>query len=153
MPSRIGFEFDPFELAGVAAPEKKAEALQEIAKFVATQVIEYCGDGKSPVAGGEWKRTLSKDYKAKKTAQGGNSYSDMILSGGMLSALDCIVKGSNLDLRVSGSEQAAKADGHNNFSGKSDLPLREFIPKEGGTFKREIIAGIREIAARYAEGG
>lgn len=150
MAARIGFEFDPFDLAGIDPPKNKAAALDEIAKYVASQVIEYCGEGKSPVSGGDWKRSLSKDYKAKKVAQGGNPYADMILDGDMLKALDCVVKrGGTLDLRITGAKEAAKADGHNNFSGKSSLPRRQFIPEDGETFTRAIIAGIKDIARGY----
>lgn len=152
MPSKLAFDFDPFELAGVAPPKKKADAdaaRKEIAKVIEERVIEYCGDGKSPVEGGSWKRSLSKDYKKRKTAQGGNPYADMILDGDMLQALEVRAKGTRLELGVYGSKEAAKADGHNNFSGKSSLPAREFIPREGGTFKRAIISEIKEIALRY----
>ena len=153
MPSKVSFEFDPFELAGVDAPKKrKREAQEEIAAFITKAVIEDVGDGRSPVSGGSWKRSLSKEYKKRKVAQGGNSYADMLLDGDMLLATDCRVKsGGKLEFGVFGSKEAAKADGHNNFSGKSTLPLREFIPKEGGTFRREIISGIREIALEYAK--
>lgn len=154
MPSELAFEFDPFELAGVGRPRNKAkarEAMDEIAAFVEEKVIEACGDGRSPVAGGEWKRTLSKAYKKKKTAQGGNSYADMLLDGDMLLATGVVRAGENLKLRTKGSKQAAKADGHNNHSGNSPLPPRDFIPKAGGSFKRDIIRGMREIAEKYAD--
>lgn len=151
MPTKVAFEFDPFELAGIDPPKKNiGKAREDIAKMIAREVIEAAGDGRSPVAGGSWKRSLSKEYKKRKVAQGGNAYADMLLDGDMLLATDCVVKGTKLELRTKGSKEAAKADGHNNHSGKSSLPLREFIPKEGQTFKRDIIDGIRQIAKEYA---
>jgi hypothetical protein len=152
MPAKLAFDFDPFELAGVEKPKKPADAAKaaaEIAVVIAKRVIEDCGDGRSPIAGGSWKRSLSPEYKKKKTAQGGNNYADMLLDGDMLLALDVKQKGAKLELGVYGSKEAAKADGHNNHSGKSPLPLREFIPKPGQTFRRAIIEEIREIAQRY----
>lgn len=153
MPSEIGFEFDPFELVGLERPEKvPRKALEEIGKYVAEQVIEHCGDANSPVAGGSWKRGLSKEYKKRKVAQGGNPFADMVLEGDMLLATDCVpTSRGTLKLRTKGSKQAAKADGHNNFSGNSNLPSRDFIPKPGGTFKRRILDGIREIAKEYVD--
>lgn len=152
MPAKLAFEFDPFELVGIDPPKKgAAKAREEIASFIEKSILEYVGDGESPIANGSWKRSLSKEYKKKKVAQGGNSYADMILDNDMLLALAVKQKnGGKMEVGVYGAKEAAKADGHNNHSGKSSLPLREFIPKEGQTFKRSIIDGIREIAMEYA---
>lgn len=155
MPSKLAFEFDPFELAGVEPPKNRGDAAaarREIAEMLEARIVEDVGDGKSPIEGGSWKRSLSKDYKKKKVAQGGNPYADMILDNDMMLAFAVKVRGERLEAGVYGSKQAAKADGHNNHSGKSSLPLREFIPKPGQTFKRSIIADIREIARRYSDG-
>lgn len=146
---KVAFQFDPFELVGIDPPEYGIDqARDEIAKYIVDQVISYSGDGKSPVAGGQWKRTLEDAYKKFKKKEGGNSYADMILTGEMMAALECVRVGDMLELRIQG-DQAGKADGHNNHSGKSTLPAREFIPKDGKTFKNPILAGIREIALGY----
>jgi hypothetical protein len=153
MPSELAFEFDPFELVGIERPKRVSrEALERMGKIVIDAVVEHVGDGTSPVRGGSWKRSLSKEYKKRKVAQGGNSYADMILDGDMLLATDCVpTSGGNLKLRTKGSKQAAKADGHNNFSGDSNLPARDFIPKPGGTFKRSILDAIKEVAMEFVE--
>jgi hypothetical protein len=152
MAEKISFTFDPFELIGLPVPEDGGdEARRRMARFVRDQVIEYCGDGKSPVAGGAWKRTLSAAYKKRKIEQGGNAYADMILEGDMLKALDCVVLDDGmLELVIEGPE-AAKADGHNNHSGKSTLPMRQFIPEEDGSFKPAILSGMRAIAREFFE--
>jgi len=151
---KLAYEFDPFELSGVEAPKnpvKKREAMEEIADFVKTEVLSACAEGRSPVAGGQWKRTLSKEYREKKLEMSGVGYANMELTGDMLNALEVIPKrGDRISLQIEGAE-AEKADGHNNFSGDSELPLREFIPKPGQTLKRDIISGIRRIAEEFAD--
>lgn len=145
----ISFEFDPFDLVGLEAPAEGAdEARKKMADFLLEKVLSYVGDGKSPVAGGEWKRTLSPEYKKVKSKVSSKLFANMELYGDMLDALEVADLGSDLSLRIVGPE-ADKADGHNNHSGKSKLPLREFIPKDGGTFKRDIIAGMRDIALDF----
>lgn len=152
--NKVAFTFDPFDLIGKDPPIKGArQAKEEIAKYIVDQVIEYCGDGKSPVAGGAWKRSLSAAYRKFKLSEGGNGFADLILTGDLLQALDCVVLPSGeLELRVKGRE-AGKADGHNNHSGDSRLPTRKFIPEEGETFKRPILDGIKAIAEDYFRRG
>jgi hypothetical protein len=150
---KLSHEFDPWEMTGTTRPrgERGAEADRRIAELVLSEIIEHVGDGTSPVAGGKWKRSLSPEYKARKIAQGGNSYSDMILDGDMLKALKCEpTRRGTVELKISG-KQGDKADGHNNFSGASSLPRREFIPKEGQTFKRSIVQKIKEITEEFSE--
>jgi hypothetical protein len=52
------------------------------------------------------------------------------------------------------SSDSDKADGHNNHSGESELPIRRFIPKaeDGETYKREILSEINAILRRYDQG-
>ena len=147
MANKVGFEFDPWELAGIEKPKTGRRAKKrEMCELVLSEVLESCSKGRSPVRNGKWKRSLSPEYRKKKIAQGGSSFSDMELIGEMLDELECVQKpNGNLELRIQG-KQAGKADGHNNHSGKSSLPPREFIPKDGETFKRNIIDGLREIA-------
>lgn len=152
MPQELGFTFDPFELTGKEKPKKNVSKLKrEMKDFIREEVLSYVGEGKSPVQNGAWQRTLSKDYKKKKSKYSSASFANMELKGDMLDALDVVESGSNLKLRVAGAKQAAKADGHNNHSGLSSLPPREFIPKEGQTFKRKIIQGLRDIIDKYDE--
>lgn len=149
MTDKVAFNFDPFELLGVEPPKSgKRELKRRLSEYVVEQVIERSGDGKTSVRAGQWKRSLSKEYKKRKTAQGGNPYADMILSGSMLTDLECVQVNGNLELRVKG-KNAGKADGHNNHSGKSSLPPRQFIPQDDGNFTRSILIGMREIIEEF----
>lgn len=151
---KLAFEFDPFELAGVEPPKNptlRRQAKEEIGQYVLAEVLDACADGRSPVSGGAWKHSLSKEYKARKEATSGVGYANMELNGDMLDALEVTQKtGNKLALQIDGHE-GDKADGHNNFSGDSELPTRQFIPKPGQTFKRDIISGIRRIAEEFLE--
>jgi len=150
--NEIFFEFDPWELTKKKRPRtgfKAAEA--EIADFVLEAVLDHVGGGKSPVAGGKWKRGLSPKYKKLKAEDSSSLFANMELSGDMLDSLEVVNVGSKLRLRIKGDD-AAKADGHNNHSGKSSLPAREFIPKEGQSFKRQIVKDIRAIIEEFDDG-
>ena len=64
----------------------------------------------------------------------------------MISALDYKVSGNEITIGVFGDD-APKADGHNNLSGASTLPLRRFIPGEGETYTRDIRKLIQDEVA------
>lgn len=148
--SEIFYDFDPWELTGKKRPKSGVrQAKKEIADLIKEEILNRTAGGNSPVQGGDWKRSLSKEYKKRKQAQGGASFSDMRLEGDMLSKLEVISKGENLRLRIKGSKEAAKADGHNNHSGGSSLPRRDFIPDEGETFKRPILTRMKEILGQF----
>lgn len=149
---KVAFEFDPFDMAGVKVPRsRKREAQEAVAEFVKDEVLKRVGDGSSPVEGGRWKRALSPEYKKRKAEFSSAGYANMELHGDMLDALEVVpTRGGKLSLQIEG-KQAPKADGHNNHSGESSLPPREFIPKRNQTFKRDIQAGIRSILKEFEE--
>jgi hypothetical protein len=146
---KIFFEFDPIGDKKLSASDRR-DALDAIADFVKEQVLEYVGDGKSPVSGGKWKRSLSAKYAAIKSEQSSAGFANMELTGEMLDALEVVVNDDVLSLQITG-DQAAKADGHNNHSGDSSLPERRFIPDEGQNFKQDILRGIAQIVESFDE--
>lgn len=145
---KVEYEFDPFKIVGVddseIPKEKKREILDDIADLVLTSVLEYVGDGKSPVKGYGAFKQLTKDYAEKE--HGGNRKAKLELSGDMLDAMHVKVKGDRLILTID-EDQQGKADGHNNFSGDSLLPTRRFVPKgkDGETFKEDILNEIKGV--------
>lgn len=147
----IFYEFDPFKLAKMKKPKGNvAAAKQEIKDFVLDSVLNAVGEASSPVSGRGKFKALSKNYKDYKSEFSSSTMANLELNGDMLDELEVVESKGNLKLRIKGSE-AAKADGHNNHSGKSSLPTRRFIPSKGETFKRDIIAGIKDIIRDYSD--
>jgi hypothetical protein len=93
-------------------------------------------------------KALSKEYAAEKKEETGVSDPNLDRSGDMIRALDYRIVGDKLEIGVYGPD-AGKADGHNNFSGESTLPLRRFLPAEGETYKPEIKAMIDDTLRFY----
>lgn len=147
------FDFDPFELTGVELPKgaDKNEILKECSGFLVSSVLEYVGEQNSPVAGHGRFKKLSKEYAKIKKSLGHPAIPNLELNSDMLNALDANpIRGGKIRLEVTGDE-AAKADGHCNLSGKSELPTRRFIPDKDETFKKPIIDGLKEIILRAGE--
>lgn len=151
--NRISFEFDPFEELDVTIPKGRLnEAKSAVADFVRDSVLDFVGHGTSPVRGGDWTRKLTPDYRKRKESLAGEDFANMELTGAMLDSLEVVSsKGTKLRLQITGKKQVAKADGHNNFSGDSELPLRQFIPNEDNeeTFKDQIWRGIKNILREF----
>lgn len=121
------------------------EIKSEVADFLVDQILQSVGELKSPVKGGNYKTSLSKEYREFKTGEGLQGVADLELTGNMLDSLRARpLSGNKIEVGVFG-EPAKRADGHNNLSGKSTLPPREFLPKQDGSFKRDIEAEIKRI--------
>lgn len=143
---KVEYKFDPFKITGIddegLTKAQKKSILDDIADLVLTSVLDSVGSSKSPVSGHGSFKSLNKDYAERE--HGGDTKCKLELSGSMLDGLKVKNLGDELVLTVS-EKQQPKADGHNNFSGESKLPLRRFIPKEddGETFDKKIIQEIR----------
>jgi len=154
---KVQFEFNPFK--NVKIPQnKRAAALKEVKSFVLEQVLEHVGEGRSPVKGGKWKRSLTKSYKAVKRTQSSVGFANLELSGDMLDALKVVQpRGTNkIKLSVKGVKQNAKADGNNrgSYGGSPDSrKAREFVPQKSKkqTFNNDIWNGIDEIVQDHGE--
>lgn len=154
MATKVFYDFDPEEETGIRVPKsKRGEALEAVAEYVKESVLSTVGEGKTPVEGGSWKRSLSKAYKKKKGEVSSSNFANLELHGDLLDSLDVVKKrGSTLRLTVAES-QMDKADGHNNFSGKSKLPERNFIPdaSRGQRLSPKIRRGIKSILEDYSD--
>lgn len=153
-PVKIQFDFDPEEETGITIPRsKKGEALSRVADYVRESMLSSLGDGRSPVAGEGTFPALSKAYKKVKGDISSKVIPNLELHGDMLDSLEVVEVRGKLRVKV-GADQNDKADGHCNFSGKSKIPRRRFIPnaKEGQTFNREILSGVKDILSEYEEG-
>lgn len=144
-----GYTFDPFKLTGVNVPaENRAEALEAVANFLKEEALMQIARGKSPVDGGPWKPTLTKEYKERKAQESSVVKPNLELSGDLLDALDVKKKSTNRLFYGVDSDQAGKAEGNNIGSYGRDPDegnARRFIPLRGETFTDKIIDGMREI--------
>jgi hypothetical protein len=142
------YEFDPFEIAGVSRPkgETKERILEKVSDYVLEEVLSFVGDGVSPVAGQGKFKALSNEYKKKKKADGSSPVPNLELEGDLLDALTVKKnKKGNLELFVDDPDQQGKVDGHNDFTGRSPLPRRAFIPSDDEGFKAKIEKTIKSI--------
>lgn len=149
----VKYTFNPFELTGTKPPAgaSKREILKEISEFVVESVLDKVGETNSPVSGRGKFKALSPKYKKIKDDIG-PPIPNLELDGDMLDSLKAPIKGSTITLKV-GFKENDKADGHCNFSGKSKIPTRRFIPKakQGETFKKDIISGMRRLIKAFEE--
>ncbi len=134
------------DLSGLTR-DQKTEVLEIIGETIVDQILLSCADETSPVDGKQFK-PLSKKYAEIKKNETGSSEANLDLNGDMLNALEYNVSGSKLEIGVIGSD-APKADGHNNFSGKSSLPTRQFLPREGQDFTSHIKGIVEDTISTY----
>jgi hypothetical protein len=152
--NKVAHEFKPLE--GFNIPKnKRREALEEIADFVKEKTLSKIGDGKSPVSGGPWKRSLTADYKKFKSKFSSIKFANLEMKGDMLDDYDVVIKNTNtLSAQIKGT-QAGKADGNNRGTYGKGTPnpsnARRFIPLKGEDYKTDITKGIKKIAASYHE--
>lgn len=126
---------------------QKREVLDQVGELLVEQVLQSVADSKSPIDGSKFAK-LSKEYAEKKLAETGSKEPNLDLHGDMMQALDFKVKGDDITLGVFG-EDAPKADGHNNFSGKSRMKERRFLPAEGQLFEDSILSLVKETIESY----
>jgi hypothetical protein len=152
MAREVIYEFDPFEITGIKKPRgvSRKEILKDVGDFVVETVLSEVSKTNSPVKGHGKFPKLSKDYKAFKRSQGAGTKPNLELEGDMLEALRFTTKEGKVQVGIKG-KQGDKADGHNNHSGDSRLPLRRFIPTEDETFKQSIVRGIKDIIKAHEE--
>jgi hypothetical protein len=131
-----------------AVPKNVAEDLKrDVGDFLVEQILSSVGSSESPITGSKFK-ALSKEYKKHKEDQGLGNKPNLEFSGSMLDSLDYKITPKGIEIGIFG-EDAPKADGHNNFSGDSKLPTRQFLPKEGDGFSSKIQSGVDQIINEY----
>lgn len=147
VPSAVFFEFDPFDLTDTDVPiDNQDEALSEIADYVKTEILQYVGQGTSPVSGGRWKKALSPAYRKIKEKISGVGFANLEEYGDLLDALEAKVVDGKIQVGIWRANQVAKAYNHN---AGDTLPQRQFIPYEGDTFKSPIVEGMKQIAESF----
>lgn len=128
-----------------------SEAQDLVADLIREEILSYVAEGNSPVSGYGKFPALSKDYREFKKDAGNPGEPNLEFNGDMLDALEVYpIKDGVIRVEIAG-DQSDKADGHNNHSGDSTLPLRRFIPTKDETFKRDILSSVRAILEEYAD--
>lgn len=131
-------------VSGIEASESAKERIKAaVGEYLIEQTLLYVGNTKSPISGESWPG-LSPSYKQEKAEAGQTPVANLEATGNMLSAIDFETTDTGIKIGIFGGE-ALKADGHNNFSGESELPKRRFLPTEDQVYKRDISKGIDEI--------
>lgn len=138
-------EIDLFEGRKLTARAKKAAA-EEVGNYLIEQTLISLSKSQSPVRGEGNFPALSKSYALKKKEEVGHSRPNLEFEGLMYDELDFEVTKNGIRIGVYG-ERAPAADGHNNFSGKSKLKKRRFLPAEGQNYKANIEAEVERIIA------
>lgn len=135
------------ELKGLSKQDRLS-ALDEIGEFLVEQTLVNAAESESIVKGEKIPALSSKPYKLKKRDEVGNTRANLELTGEMLDSVDYKASGNSVTIGVYG-EAALRADGHNNFSGKSSLPKRRIFPSEGQEYKPSIQKEISKIISDY----
>lgn len=147
-------EIDLFD--GIKLPNAaKKKVAKEVGELLIDATLLKVGNQKSPIEGLGWSK-LSKKYKAFKLSKNRPGEANIEFSGKTLDAYKAKVKSNGiLEMGVFGNKTAPIADGHNNLSGKSSLPLRRWLPDKGDTYKGDIQSDvdsiIREAVAKNAK--
>jgi len=143
--SETSVELDLFEGRNLNRTTKK-RIQEEVGSFLVEQTLASMGEKKSPVAGSPNFPPLSKNYKKRKLEEVGSSEANLEFDGVLKDELDFTPTKDGIEIGVYG-ERAGAADGHNNLSGKSRIPLRQFLPDEGQKYKAPIQREVERIIA------
>lgn len=144
--TETSFEIDLEDLLEDVPKSDRKKALRDVGEFLVEQVLDYIGQGKSPVSGvGDFKK-LNKAYAEKEKA--GDRLANLDLNGSMLDALTFKVSGNKVIVGIFDEDQAIKSYNHN----KGDtLPKRQFIPEKGQILKKDIRDNVDMIVEEYME--
>jgi hypothetical protein len=126
---------------------------EEVGDYLLEQILSTVGSQESPILDKPWPK-LSEDYAEIKKNDGFDPVPNLERTGDMLGALDFKVTSDGIKIGIFGNkEQVAKADGHNNFSGESQIPTRQFLPEKGERFSSDIESQINKIILDAKAGG
>ena len=127
------------------AESRRERVKSDVAEFLLNETLRDLSRGVSPLTGSPF-QSLSKDYA--NAQKGGDTTPNLELEGDMLDDYDVRSTEGQSYVEIGffkGSSQIPKADGHNNWSGKSELPQRRFIPREDEGYRQGILSGINQI--------
>lgn len=134
--------------------DEMEDLLSEIGDYVVTSMLDYLGDGRSPVNGDQFEKLNSKYANRSK---GGDRTANMELNGDLLDALDFEIKDGELFVGFFDDDQAIKAYGHQTgMKGHPWLagvtPKRKLVPGASEDFDDRIMDGIDSIIEDFIDG-
>ena len=148
------FKFNPIEDLDLNIPKnKQKQALQAAASYLKEAMLDYIGEGSSPVSGGKWVRGLTKGYKDQKREFSSSIFANLEKEGDFLDSLKVSISGNDLVVNV-GKDQVGKAEGFlTGLYGENAKKeyKREFMPQGDGKFNREIMGTIKSILEEYED--
>ena len=136
------------ELPGSMTASQTRKIKDEVGELLIDHILLNVGKGRSPFGAGAFP-PLSKKYKSFKLDEGSEPKPNLELSGEMLDSLSFSHIDIGIKIFVSG-EEALRADGHNNFSGDSRIPTRQFLPKKDDSFGSMIEREVSNIISENA---
>lgn len=128
-------------------PKVRSRVKDEIGEFIVEQTLLSLQDVKTPVSGAPYKKSLNPEYRKSKQKSGRGSSANLEFEGDLKDSLEFKRTRDGIRIGHFNSREAPKADGHNNFSGDSELPERRYLPKEGEKYKSSIQKEIDRIIA------
>ena len=127
--------------------DRQGAAKQEVGEYLVNETIRYMERGLSPVEGeGPWAK-LDSEYA--KEEHGGNRKPTLNATGRPRESLKFKTDEDGIQIGIMHKTQEGKADGHNNFSGRSRLPRRRFVPGATQNYKAEILQSVDRILNAY----
>ena len=147
------YTLDVFKELNLEIPkDKQKEALQAASEFIKETMLDYIGEGKSPVSGGKWVRSLSPEYKKKKLEESGVDFSNLELTGGFLDKLSVDVSGSKIVIDVD-ADDYGRAEGFitRQYGESSKIKKRQFSPQKGESFKKQILSDLKELLSEFED--
>lgn len=142
----VSYELE-LDLSDIPRSDRKA-ALSDIGEFIRDSILDYVGEGKSPVSGQGSFKKLNKSYADNEKA--GDRLANLDLNGDMLDALTFKTNANSGTVKVGIFKKSEAIKAYNHNVGDT-LPKRQFIPDEKQNFKEEIRRGIRRIIDDYGQ--
>jgi hypothetical protein len=127
--------------------DRREELIEEVGQYLVESILDYVGDSKSPVAGGEFKKKLSEAY----ARFSGKEDANLDLNGSMLDSLEYVpdYEAGTVTIGIFNPSETPKSFNHNTGD---TLPKRQFIPGKGEELQAEIVRGIGRIIEDYIDG-
>lgn len=149
--NEVSFTYNLDNLLEDVPEEDREDAAFDAGNAALDAVKSYMEGSSSPVKGEGKFKALSKDYKKLKQKVAGNTKANLKLFGDLDESMEVDADDNSFTISIR-EDNVEKAYNHNTKKTKENpLPKRQFIPDDtrGETFKRSVVAKIKEEIAKY----